>query len=103
MGWLDSLTTLNKRLATLFDRIEDQSKQVEGLSSDLKQVTIHVAQLQGAMANSANPEIMRQLADLQARIARLEAEAVRTRRSPDARADGSDGPMYLPGNRDDMP
>ena len=96
MGWIDSLTTL-------FDRIEEQSKQIEGLSSDLRQVTLHVAQLQGAMANSGNPELMRQVADLQRRLARLEAEAVRTRPAADARLDGSDGPMYLPGNRDDMP
>lgn len=72
MSWLSRLSELHVKCATMFDKIGRLSDSVEGLTDDLHDVSIRVGRVEGAIVNSSTPEILRQLADIQARISAIE-------------------------------
>ncbi|MCH7795707.1 MAG: hypothetical protein IH900_11320 [Proteobacteria bacterium] len=72
MGWFSKLSELHIKLATLFERLDGLSNNVDGLARDLGETARRVARVEGAIANSATPEILRQLNMLFERMAAIE-------------------------------
>jgi hypothetical protein len=58
---------------TSLERLGELSVRVNGLSDDLKQISINLGRVEGAVINSSNPELLHQLSDIQRRLSFIEA------------------------------
>lgn len=73
MSWFSKISELHVKLATLFEKIDNLSDNVSNLASDLKATVFKVGKLEGALVNSNNPEVLRQLLEISSRLADMEA------------------------------
>jgi hypothetical protein len=72
VSWLQRLSDLHVKCATLFERLAILSNSVEGLAEDIKDVSLRVGRVEGAVVNAPTSEVLRQVADLQERISKME-------------------------------
>tara|TARA_R110001592_G_scaffold20926_9_gene84636 strand:+ start:20878 stop:21174 length:297 start_codon:yes stop_codon:yes gene_type:complete len=83
MSWFLKASNFHVKLATLFTKLDDLSGNVSGLANDLKETIYKVGRLEGHITNSNNPEILRQvyeinsrLTDIEVRLSRLENQKI---------------------------
>ena len=72
MKWLTKFSDFHVQMATLFERIETLSNDVAELYDMQRQDTYKIGRIEGAVANSANPEILRQISEINARLTAIE-------------------------------
>lgn len=73
MGWLSKISDLHVKCATLFEKVGKLSESISGLSDDIHDISLRVGRVEGAVVASLNPEVIRQLSDIQQRIAIIES------------------------------
>lgn len=73
MKWLKKLSALHVRAATLLEKMSQMNEEIRGLSSDIVDIDRRVARMEGAVANSTNSELVRQVNELSAKVAVLSA------------------------------
>jgi len=72
MNWFSKASELHVKLATLLSRLDGMGTGLKDLATDLKDTSQRVARLEGMMLNSTNPEILRQIAEINNRLSSLE-------------------------------
>lgn len=74
MSWWKTLSDAHVKFATVFERLDRMSTAHADLEEDVTDAHTRIARLEGAVANSSNPELIRQLSELSMRVALLEMQ-----------------------------
>ncbi|HEY4942371.1 MAG TPA: hypothetical protein VII56_13165 [Rhizomicrobium sp.] len=93
MKWISNLSGFYVKCVTSFDRLGVLSTRVEDLGGDLNDVSVRIGRVEGAVINSSNPELLRQMLDIQRRLTLIEAHLLNSFNgdsTPNSRAINSD-------------
>lgn len=66
---------LHVKIATAFDKLDHHAKNIDKLADNIQALAREVSVLKGMITGNTNPEIVRQLGDVQQRLAVLETWA----------------------------
>jgi hypothetical protein len=72
VGWLRTLSDAHIKFASVFQKLDELGKNHADLTEETLDSRERIARLEGAMAQTVNPEIYRQVAELQTKVAKLE-------------------------------
>ena len=88
MSWFSKISELHVKLATLFEKIDNLSGDISKLDDEHTQTAYEVARIRGTIDNNNSQEILRQLyeinsrlADMESRLSRIETDKAETKDS----------------------
>lgn len=72
MRWISALSEAHVKFATIFTKLDALQQSVGGLAKENQQLALAVAEMKGALSNSATPELLRQLEEVRQQAAATE-------------------------------
>ena len=82
IGWMSDLLKLNNKIVTMFEKMDALAKSTSDLSHDMKDLSVRLARVEGVVANSSTPEILREVMSLRTDMTEIEISLRNNRTDP---------------------